>query len=244
MGLLPLVACSIVAASPGWLVVPADADDPSTTAAQSVVAAFTKVGRSALLAPPAHAVRDCPQRESAAQPDCFVAAAPGARVLLISGVALRDRFALTIAVLAKNGTVLEEAANRGALTEIDSVTQATLAKLEHTLGAREASDAPVAVTLVPREGEVVLPAAPAPSRAPAWIATGATAVLAGVAVGFLVMGLTQKSTLDGAQPGQLRHSEAASLAQGANTDLSVALGTGLGAAATGVLSGVLWGTAP
>ena len=244
MGLLPLVACSIVASSPGWLVVPAEADEASATAAQSVVTAFTKNGRTATLAPPAHAVRDCPQRESAAQPDCFVAAAPGAKLLLISGVALRDRFALTIAVLAKNGTVLEEAASRGALTEIDSVTQTTLAKLERALSSREASDAPVAVTLVPREELVVLPAAPAPSRAPAWIATGAAVVLAGVAVAFLVMGLNQKSTLDGAQSGQLRHSQAVALEQGANTELSIALGTGIGAAATGVLSGVLWGTAP
>jgi hypothetical protein len=242
MGLLPLVACSIVAASPGWLVVPADADEPSATAAQSVVAAFTRGGRTAAIALPAHAVRDCPQRESAAQPDCFVAAAPGARLLLISGVALRDRFALTIAVLAKNGTVLEEAANRGALTEIDAVTLATLGRLEQALGSREASDAPVAVTLVPREEQVVLPAAPAPSRAPAWVASGATVLLIGAAVTFLVMGLNQKSTLDGAQPGQLRHSQAVSLAQDANTELSLSLGLGIGAAATGVLAGALWGS--
>ena len=244
MGLLPLVACSIVAASPGWLVVPADADEPSTSAAQAVVTAFSKTGRTATIAAPAHAVRDCPLRESAAQPDCFVAAAPGARVLVISGVALRDRFALTIAVLAKDGSVFEEAASRGALTEVDPVTLTTLTKLEHALSAREASDAPVAVTLVPREEQLVLPAAPRPSRAPAWIATGVTAVAAAAAVTFLVMGLSQKATLDGAQPGQLRHSQAVALEQGANTDLSVALGTGVGAAAAGVLAGVLWGTGP
>lgn len=239
-----LVACTIVATSPGWLVVPGDAEESSNLASIAVVKALGKSGRGAELVPPTHATRQCGLRAGAEQPACFEAAAPGARVLVVSGVVLRDRFALTIAVLAKNGSVLEEAGDKGALTDVDELAVTTLTGMARALGSRETSDAPVVTTLVPakKEEELVIPSTPAQrSRAPAWIATGVAAAAAGVAVTFLVMGLQQKSTLDGAAPGELRHSRAEAIAHQANTELSVALGAGVGAAATGVLAGVLWG---
>ncbi|MDP1827430.1 MAG: hypothetical protein Q8L48_29440 [Archangium sp.] len=240
-----LVACSIVASSPAWLVVPGDAEESSNLASIAVVKAMGKSGRGAELVPSTHAARQCGLRAGVEQPACFEAAAPGARVLVVSGVVLRDRFALTIAVLAKDGAVLEEAGDKGALTDVDELAVTTLGGLARALGSRETSDAPRATTLepVPRQEALVLPAAPASrSRAPAWIATGVAAAAAGVAVAFLAMGLQQKSTLDGAATGELRHSQADAIAQQANTDFSVALGAGVGAAATGVLAGVLWGS--
>lgn len=238
-----LVACTLVAASPGWLVVPGDAEASSNLASIAVVKALGKSGRGAELVPSTHAARQCALRAAVEQPACFEAAAPGARVLVVNGVVLRDRFALTVAVLGKNGAVLEEAGDKGALTDVDELAVTTLTSLSRALGSRETSDAPVVTTLVPaKQAELLIPATPAQrSRAPAWIATGVAAAAAGVAVTFLVMGLQQKSTLDGAAPGELRHSQADAIAQQANTDLSVALGAGVGAAATGVLAGVLWG---
>jgi hypothetical protein len=248
MGLVAtLVSFSVVAASPGWLVVAGDAEQSSIFAASAVAKALVKSGRTADVLASTHAAAQCSQLAGAEQAPCYAAATAGARVLVVNGVVLRDRFALTIAVLAKNGAVLEEAGDKGAVDEVDALAERTLSGLARSLNAREASDAPVVTKLVPPQKEreeVVLPQAPAPSRAPAWIATGVTAVAAGVAVTFLVMGLSQKSTLEAAQPGALRHSDATAQANQANLDLSVALGAGLGAAATGTLAGVLWGAKP
>lgn len=244
MGFLAhLVAC-VTAASPAWVVVPADAEEPSALVASAVAGALSRGARTAELVEARHEARQCAAAPAAEQTACFHRVLPGARVLVVSGVALRDRLALTVIVLARDGSVLAEDGGRGPASELEAMTQATLTRLTPSLEAREVPDAPVAVALVPspEPPAVVVVAPPVRSRAPAWVATGATAVLAAVAISCLAVGLSEKSKLDAVQPFELRHSQAAALERDANTNLSVALGTGLGAVAGGVVAGVLWAT--
>ncbi|MDP3153268.1 MAG: hypothetical protein Q8N23_11390 [Archangium sp.] len=77
----------------------------------------------------------------------------------------------------------------------------------------------------------------------AWVMTGLAIAAAGTAATFGGLGLSNKAKLETVNEGisTLSYNEAVALQQTSNTQLTVALGTGIGAGVTGVLAGILWG---
>ncbi|MDX2012839.1 MAG: hypothetical protein SFW67_21755 [Myxococcaceae bacterium] len=115
------------------------------------------------------------------------------------------------------------------------------------------SDAPKATSLEPQVTSPppsVVDPAPAASggglRAAAWTTTGLAVAAAGVAGTFGGLGLAARNELDRNEGGvsTLSRSEANTLAGQANTNLSVALGAGIGAGVLGVVSAILWSQVP
>lgn len=112
------------------------------------------------------------------------------------------------------------------------------------------ADAPRAASpLAPPEvlaPEPVLTARPLPavkrSAAPGWVLLGAAVVAAGVAGTFAGLGFSDRARLAQAPGGvsSLSYTQAVALRDQANLELSVALGTGIGAAALGTTAGLVW----
>ncbi len=77
----------------------------------------------------------------------------------------------------------------------------------------------------------------------AWVMTGLAIAAAGTAATFGGLGLSGKTKLETANEGisTLSYNEAVALQQTSNTQLTVALGTGIGAGVTGVVAAILWG---
>lgn len=109
------------------------------------------------------------------------------------------------------------------------------------------ADRPTIAVLVPEpalvepSSEVSAPAAAQTSlRVAAWTTSSLAVAAAGAAVTFTVLGLGPRATVTGATDGALPFSRAQELSAQANTQFSVALGVGIGAATLAVLSAVLW----
>lgn len=118
---------------------------------------------------------------------------------------------------------------------------------------------PVKVADAPKKTEPVSLAPSTPSRDPlalktpapkqskpkvaAWVVTGLAVVAAGTAATFGGLGLADKGRLETAPNGQspLSFSQATALQQSANTELTIALGAGIGAGVSGVVAAILWG---
>lgn len=77
----------------------------------------------------------------------------------------------------------------------------------------------------------------------AWLVTGLAIAAAGTAATFGGLGLANKGRLETVNEGvsTLSYNEALELQNTSNTQLSVALGTGIGAGLAGVAAGILWG---
>jgi hypothetical protein len=84
---------------------------------------------------------------------------------------------------------------------------------------------------------------PVKPKVAAWVVTGLAVAAAGTAATFGGLGLAGKGRLEAATDGisTLSYNEAVALQQTSNTQLTVALGTGIGAGVTGVLAAILWG---
>lgn len=84
---------------------------------------------------------------------------------------------------------------------------------------------------------------PVKPKVAAWVFTGLAIAAAGTAATFGGLGLSGKTKLETANEGvsTLSYSEAVALQQSSNTQLTVALGTGIGAGVTGVVAAILWG---
>lgn len=124
----------------------------------------------------------------------------------------------------------------------------------------EAPPEPVKVADAPEKVEpaVLTPVEPAPSdplalktpapkqarpKVAAWVVTGLAIAAAGTAATFGGLGLAGKGRLETTTDGisLLSYNEAVALQQQSNTQLTIALGTGIGAGVTGVVAGILWG---
>ncbi len=104
------------------------------------------------------------------------------------------------------------------------------------------------VTLTPsRSADPLALNTPAPRpvkpKVAAWVVTGLAIAAAGTAATFGGLGLSGKNKLETANEGisTLSYNEAVALQQTSNTQLTVALGTGIGAGVTGVVAAILWG---
>lgn len=77
----------------------------------------------------------------------------------------------------------------------------------------------------------------------AWVVTGLAVAAAGTAATFGGLGLAGKGQLATAPEGvsPLSYSQAAALQQSSNTQLTIALGAGIGAGVSGVVAAILWG---
>ncbi|MCA3012560.1 MAG: hypothetical protein INH41_09195 [Myxococcaceae bacterium] len=114
------------------------------------------------------------------------------------------------------------------------------------------ADAPKATSLEPREtlppASVVAPTTTAGDglRAAAWTTTGLAGAAAVVAGTCGALGLSARDTLEQSEGrfSPLSRSQANALASQANTNFSVALGAGIGAAVLGAVSAVLWSKVP
>lgn len=107
--------------------------------------------------------------------------------------------------------------------------------------------APVALTpSAPLKEELEL-REPAPTaskpKVGAWVMTGLAVVAAGTAATFGGLGLAGKNQLELAPGGvsALSYNDALALQQQSNTQLTVALGSGIGAGVSAVVAGILWG---
>lgn len=80
-------------------------------------------------------------------------------------------------------------------------------------------------------------------RVGAWIMTGLAVAAAGTAAAFGGLGLAGKNQLELAPGGvsSLSYNDALALQQQSNTQLTVALGSGIGAGVSAVVAGILWG---
>lgn len=89
-------------------------------------------------------------------------------------------------------------------------------------------------------------APPKPAKPPkvgAWVVTGLAIAAAGTAATFGGLGLANKGRLETVNEGvsTLSYNEAVALQNTSNTQLTVALGTGIGAGVAGVAAAILWG---
>lgn len=84
---------------------------------------------------------------------------------------------------------------------------------------------------------------PVKPKVAAWVFTGLAIAAAGTAATFGGLGLEDKAKLETTNGGTstLSYSEAVALQRTSNTELTVALGTGIGAGVTGVVAAILWG---
>lgn len=106
---------------------------------------------------------------------------------------------------------------------------------------------PVVLTPTPPTSDPLALKASAPRqvkpKVAAWVVTGLAVAAAGTAATFGGLGLAEKSRLETAPGGEspLSHSEAVALQQSSNTQLTIALGAGIGAGVSGVVAAILWG---
>lgn len=106
---------------------------------------------------------------------------------------------------------------------------------------------PVALTPSTPPEETLALRTPAPTasrpKVGAWLMTGLAVAAAGTAATFGGLGLAGKNQLDLAPGGvsSLSYAEALALQQQSNTQLTVALGSGIGAGVSALVAGLLWG---
>jgi hypothetical protein len=105
---------------------------------------------------------------------------------------------------------------------------------------------PVVLTPGPSADPLALKAPgpkPVKPKVAAWVMTGLAIAAAGTAATFGGLGLSGKGRLETVTEGQstLSYNEAVALQNQSNTQLTVALGTGIGAGVTGVVAAILWG---
>lgn len=225
--MLPLLLTTVVSASPQWLVVPAEDDGPSRAGAEAVSAALVRTGRQSTLVGSAHPAAACLRVAPAAQPPCL--AALDAKLLVVSGAALRDRFALTVSVVGRTGTVLEEAGDKGPAADVADLAISVLAMLSSRLALVEGDSTTVPASREPRRPLV-----------PLFITAGLSLGAAAVAIGLAISGSSQVRTLASLQPGQVPYSSATVMEQQANSTLTAALLTGIGSLLFSIVTGVLW----
>lgn len=236
MTLLPFLVTTLLSASPQWLVVPADDDASSRAGADAVSAALVRTGRQSTVVATDHPTSACLRLAPAAQPACL--SALRAKLLVVSGAALRERFALTVTLVDASGVSLDEASDKGPASEIAGLATSAIATLSSRLTAVEAAEA--------------LSAAPAPevtppaqrSFVPTIVGGALTLAATAVAIGLTVSGSSQSREVAMLQPGQVTFSRATMMQQQANGTLTAALLTGLGALVFGVVTGVLWFSSP
>lgn len=236
---LTLVAV-LVTASPSWLVVPVTDDAPSVDGANAMVAALEKTGRRAVLAPAAHPARGCVRLEVKAQSACFETVGAKLNLLLVIGVAIRERVALTGSILGEHGEVLQEAGDKGAASELGDIATSVLARLSSQLAVVESR---VVETVTPVEPVVVAPTQTTSRVVPA-VGFGVAGAMAIAAVVLGIVGSGEAQRVNALTRGQVAYSQALSMQQNANGLLTGALITGLGALVVGIISGVLWLVAP
>lgn len=226
---------ALEAASPVWLVVPADAEPPSASGARAIVTALEKTGRRASVAASDHPALRCTQLDAREQTGCFAGIASSTNVVLVSGVAIRERMALAASVLGPTGAPLEQAGDKGAASELDDIATSVIARLSATLSSREGQAAAVSAPVV-----VVAPEPQAPSRVPAYVGFGLAGAVGVVAIVLGVIGSGAAQRVNTLMPGQLSYSQALALEQQANGTLTGALFAGVGALVLAVASGVMW----
>lgn len=237
MTLLPCVVTTLLSASPQWLVVPADDDASSRAGADAVSAALVRTGRQSTVVAADHPASACLRLAPAEQPPCL--SALRTKLLVVSGAALRERFALTVNLVDASGVSLDEASDKGPASEVAGLATSAIATLSSRLTSVEAAEASAATVPDP---EVSRPA----QRS--WVPTlgGGALTLAAtaVAIGLTVSGSSQAREVAMLQPGQVTFSRATMMQQEANGTLTAALVTGLGALVFGVVTGVLWFSSP
>ncbi|MDP1916565.1 MAG: hypothetical protein Q8L14_09980 [Myxococcales bacterium] len=237
MTLLLCVVTTLLSASPQWLVVPADDDASSRAGADAVSAALVRTGRQSTVVAADHPASACLRLAPAAQPPCL--SALRAKLLVVSGAALRERFALTVTVVDASGASLDEASDKGPASEVAGLATSAIATLSSRLTAVEASETSAATVLAP---EITGPARR--SFVPTLIGGALTVAATAVAIGLTVSGSSQAREVAMLQPGQVTFSRASMMQQDANGTLTAALLTGLGALVFGVVTGVLWFSSP
>ncbi|MDP1826556.1 MAG: hypothetical protein Q8L48_25020 [Archangium sp.] len=85
---------------------------------------------------------------------------------------------------------------------------------------------------------------PRPVKKPkvaAWVVTGLAIAAAGTAATFGGLGFSGKGRLEQSTQGTISYTDAQKLKADSNTQLTVALGAGIGAGVTGVVAAILWG---
>lgn len=111
----------------------------------------------------------------------------------------------------------------------------------------EKVEPPALTPVAPPPNDPLALKTPAPKQArpkvAAWVVTGLAIAAAGTAATFGGLGLAGKGRLETTTDGisLLSYNEALALQQQSNTQLTIALGTGIGAGVTGVVAGILWG---
>lgn len=236
---LSLVVAFVKAASPVWVVVPAERDALSLDGARAMSRALEKTGRQAPVVTEAPAA-SCLALAAKARAACLVPHVRTTQVVFVSAVGIRERVALTAWVPAPDGSVLEEAGDKGAADDLADIATAVVARLTATLAgveARRAGVEPVIGTLV----EDTTPTGPAPrTRVLEVIGFGVAgaALVTGGVLGLVGAGQAQRVNM--LTPGQASYSQAKLLEQQANGVLTAGLVTALSGAAFAILSGVLW----
>ena len=235
------VVAVLVTASPSWLVVPVSDETPSLDGAVAIALALEKTGRTVMVAPAGHPALGCARLEVKQQATCFVTIGATLNLLLVSGVAIRDRVAMTGTLLGRNGEVVEEAGDKGALRDLSDIATSVLSKLAPRLAEIESRPAEPAAIVTPIEPAVE---AAQTSRVLPGVGFGVAGASAIAAVVLGVLGSGQAQRVNMLMPGQVAYSQALSMQQEANGLLTGALITGLGALAFGIISAVLWLAAP
>lgn len=230
------VVAVLVTASPSWLVVPVSDETPSLDGAVAIALALEKTGRSVMVAPAGHPALGCARLEVKQQATCFVTIGAKLNLLLVSGVAIRDRVAMTGTLLGRNGEVVEEAGDKGALRDLSDIATSVLSKLAPRLAEIESRPAEPAAIVTPIEPVE----AAQTSRVLPVVGFGVAGASAIAAVVLGVLGSGQAQRVNMLMPGQVAYSQALSMQQEANGLLTGALITGLGALAFGIISGVLF----
>ena len=230
------VVAVLVTASPSWLVVPVSDETPSLDGAVAIALALEKTGRSVMVAPAGHPALGCARLEVKQQATCFETIGAKLNLLLVSGVAIRDRVAMTGTLLGRNGEVVEEAGDKGALRDLSDIATSVLSKLAPRLAEVESRPAEPAAIVTPIEPVE----AAQTSRVLPVVGFGVAGASAIAAVVLGVLGSGQAQRVNMLMPGQVAYSQALSMQQEANGLLTGALITGLGALAFGIISGVLF----
>lgn len=160
-------------------------------------------------------------------------------------VQMRAPIARLLKLLPKSEPSAPVAAPRLIITETPREPEPTVKAPTREDAPRKTESVALAPTQPDRDPLSLRATAPkqAKPKVAAWVVTGLAVVAAGTAGTFGGLGLAGKGRLETAPDGvsPLTYSDATALQQSTNTQLTIALGAGIGAGVSGVVAAILWG---
>ncbi len=266
MSLVAFVALTVLAADPSVLIVPAT--PAARTACEGLVESFAAEHVKVKLAGEKAEATGClskgPDRTL-----CLVDALEHSKVdglVMISVAAQRAQLTLTLQLLSRTGESERKEKVSGPKARLATWAQPAIARTVAALRAVVVDEAPKpapapvaksAPVETPAPESVLAPkrvviqpqldlAEPTPlvakPKVAAWVMTVVAIAAAGTAGTLGALGAVDQTRLGQLDNGvsALSYSEARALRTQANAELTIALGAGIGAAAAGVIAGVLW----